>query len=351
MRTLLGSRFLASRALLMGLLAFTSVTRAQPERSDTALAESLFQQGRQLMGEGNLEQACKSLEASLALERAVGTLLNLGRCYQRQGLLARSWSMFVAAENEALASGDQDRATLARKQHARLADRVPKVILQVEGSLDDADLTLDGQALSSTTLGLEIPLDPGIHRLAAKLPDGRTVERVFSCEQRSDRTKPALSVLLRLPAAAARPSTPLSSPTSDGGARQNPDRLSAPRERRARTESPNVGAGWLMPTLLAAGGAGVALSGGLGFSAVRKADRADCDENLACSPDGLEDREDAQRLLDISYGIGIGSGVILASGLVLWWWSPHESTRSAGVSVSTGVAQATPYGIELTARF
>jgi hypothetical protein len=64
-------------------------------------AEEHFQRGRTLMNDGRWVEACGALEASNRCDRATGTLMNLGRCYEQVGDVARAcerWREALAGE-------------------------------------------------------------------------------------------------------------------------------------------------------------------------------------------------------------------------------------------------------------
>src|SRR5690242_5233362 len=87
---------------------------AQPSASDRALATELFQQGRALMAEKKLDQACPKLEESMRLDPGGGTLLNLAICHEEQGKTATAWSEYAEAIALAQRDGRPDRQKLAQ---------------------------------------------------------------------------------------------------------------------------------------------------------------------------------------------------------------------------------------------
>src|SRR5262245_24888909 len=96
--------------------------------TDTVLAEDLFRQGRELMEGGNLAEACPKLAESYRLDRALGTLINLAYCHEKQGKSATAWAEFRQAAAEARALRD-DRETFAQKHIAALEAQLPRVRL------------------------------------------------------------------------------------------------------------------------------------------------------------------------------------------------------------------------------
>src|SRR4051812_22569154 len=64
---------------------------------DQSLAETLFEEGRVLMQEGVLQQACAKFAESQRVAPACGTLLNLGVCHEKLGQTASAWTNYVDA--------------------------------------------------------------------------------------------------------------------------------------------------------------------------------------------------------------------------------------------------------------
>jgi hypothetical protein len=74
--------------LIAAVMVGLSTSRAS---AGPTAAEALFQEGRQLLEEGHVDEACLRLAESYAQEPASGTLLNLARCHQTQGKIATAW--------------------------------------------------------------------------------------------------------------------------------------------------------------------------------------------------------------------------------------------------------------------
>src|SRR5690606_30041935 len=74
-------------------------------RADKATAESLFQEGKRLMEQGQIEEACPKFQASMDAEPSVGAMLNLARCHELTGKTATAWAEYTEAANLARRAG------------------------------------------------------------------------------------------------------------------------------------------------------------------------------------------------------------------------------------------------------
>ncbi|MEO8877348.1 MAG: hypothetical protein ABI461_17265, partial [Polyangiaceae bacterium] len=93
-------------ALATVAFCFPIATSAYAQNpSDLAAAEALFEDGRKSMDANDFAAACPKLEESERLAPAVGTLLNLGICYEKSHRTASAWATFKEATSAARASG------------------------------------------------------------------------------------------------------------------------------------------------------------------------------------------------------------------------------------------------------
>ncbi len=145
-----------------------SVAEASPA------AEKLFQDGRKLLAEGKLDEACDALRASQQLEPRTGTLLNLGDCEEKRGKLATAWSVFVEARALARKANDPRAAEAERRANA-LAPKLPYLTISVAGATPGGLVVRRGEAVVPVVeLGRELPIDPGHYALEVTAPGHRT---------------------------------------------------------------------------------------------------------------------------------------------------------------------------------
>ncbi len=167
-RSLSPSRFrslVAPATLVAALIA----PRGAHAQSSSALAEKLFLEGQKLMEAGD-PAACAKFADSERLDPAVGTLINLALCHEKQGKNATAWSEFTDAAAQAQKLAQHDREGFARAHATALEKKLQKMIIEVARPAPGMEVTLDGAPLPVTVLGTEIPLDPGDHELVVSAP-------------------------------------------------------------------------------------------------------------------------------------------------------------------------------------
>ncbi len=132
-------------------------------------AQTLFDEARDLMREGNFADACPRLAESQRLEPGGGTLLNLALCWEKAGRLGRAAQTFAAAEKQAIADGREDRRSFAVEHLGLLLARAPKAII-VGDILPKGAVRVDGELVPISQLGEPRPLDPGQHTIQVSAP-------------------------------------------------------------------------------------------------------------------------------------------------------------------------------------
>ena len=106
-------RVAAPLALIVAL-ASARTSLAQTSAADKAAAQALFDEGKRLMDAGQFAQACPKFADSEKLDPGVGTLLNLGVCYEKNGQTASAWATYKEAASAAANAGEAAREKYAR---------------------------------------------------------------------------------------------------------------------------------------------------------------------------------------------------------------------------------------------
>src|SRR5690242_3541508 len=155
-------------AIVAACVLFCAAPAANAEPPQTQEADALFEEGRRLLDAGQLPEACAKLERSFQLAPRLGTMLNLGACYELRGQLAHAIAIYERAATLARQQGRADREKIALDYAAALEGRVGKLVLVIEETSPQLVTQVDGETLS-TQSGL-VPLDPGRRRLSARVP-------------------------------------------------------------------------------------------------------------------------------------------------------------------------------------
>lgn len=167
-------------AVLLVVVWPTSVQAGSP--ADRAAAEALFQEGRQYIARGELEPGCGKLAASQRRDPAIGTLLNLGDCYDRLGRSASAWTQFRAASKMARAAGDAPRAAEANRRAAVLEPKLHRIRIVVPVFQPKSlVVTRDGDVVDVPLYGSAVPVDPGEHSIEASAPGMQTWATTIRC--------------------------------------------------------------------------------------------------------------------------------------------------------------------------
>jgi hypothetical protein len=162
-----------ARALVIAVIAVAAwPAHAQ---SPSAQADLLFRQGKELMVEGKLAQACAAFDASQKLEPTPATQLNQANCRERNGQLATAWGLFLEVAQHTRAATDK----ASRQMHAtatdrttRLEPRLSTLRIDVAGDrrLPGLEVRRDGALVDPATWSQPLPLDGGSYRISARAP-------------------------------------------------------------------------------------------------------------------------------------------------------------------------------------
>jgi len=293
--------------------------RAQNTSSDSAIAQSLFDEGRKLMNEKRWPEACPRLERSYKLDAATGTLLNLAVCHEKIGKTASAWDEFRDVIAMARRENREDRVRFAQKHVDALKDRICTLTVRHAGHEAGLELKLDGIKLGPESLGLALPIDPGTHTIEAAAPDYKSFSTTV--EMRRDGQTETLDIpaLAELPKQQPLPPPPVV-------------RVVAPPPPASHGVSP-----WIaLPITGGVLGFGAMALGGIEALSEWHNRTAACgiggDPN-ACTQAGLDADANARRWALVA-DIGLGVGVAGAIGTLVVALVSRGSSKEAPAHVS-----------------
>jgi hypothetical protein len=310
--------------LAVCLGGFSVPAQAQTSSQNRAAAEALFNEAGQLFKDGKYEAACTKLAKSQELDPAVGTLLNLGRCYEKVGKTASAWLAFVEAASGAKAAGQTERAETARAGAARLEPLLPKLLIQVPDEVNVEGLTIrrNGEAVPPALWNQSSPADPGEQAIEVSAPG----KNPWSTSVKLEPAKEAsvlVPVLEAAPGEGPKPGDP--PPAAEGGSGLGTQRIIA----------------------IAVAGVGVVGIGAgavFGIGAMSDASTADegCSGSTCSSRDALAANDDALDKATLSTIFFSAGAALVAGGAVLWFTAPRRGEPQRGSAPRRGIAGVAP---------
>jgi tetratricopeptide (TPR) repeat protein len=147
-------------------------------------ADALFKQGKRLMADKRYADACAAFEQSQKLDPGIGTQLNVAKCYEDWGKLARAYKAYAAAL--ALAKETKDgRAPKIEQLIDKLDGSVPRLTVRTPKNAETRGLqvTIDGTALTAAELGQPLMVDPGPHAIEYALGSGARKSKIVPVER------------------------------------------------------------------------------------------------------------------------------------------------------------------------
>jgi hypothetical protein len=169
LRSLSSRRWVSSLALACALGAGVTPAVAQ-DAAELKKARAQFQQATEL------EQA-KNWTAALQAFREVGQVrmtpqvrFHIAVCEEGLGRLVAALGGYELA----LADADKVNPDFKGEVEAnvtKLRARIPKLVIERGAGANAASIELDGVAVGDSSVGVEVPLDPGPHAVTAKAPN------------------------------------------------------------------------------------------------------------------------------------------------------------------------------------
>jgi hypothetical protein len=309
-------------ALGAALSTLPAGTAHAQNATDSATAETLFNEGLALLEKKKIAEACPKLEASQRLDPGVGTLLYLADCYQQMGRTASAWGTFREAAYMAKDRKD-DREPVAIESARGLEPKLSYLTVEVTPPPGvTLEIKRDGKVMADAAWNTAIPVDPGSHTLEVSAPGKLPWSTTFTIGEGPRQESVVVPTLEDAPVAPA-PVAPAAP---------------APAEPVDRPLGMQKTLGW---TLLGVGSAGLISSGILALLA--RGDNndanAECrpDRIRLCNPEGVALGESAHTKATWS-GVTAGVGLAaLGAGVTLLLVAPSSTESAGGVALAARV--------------
>lgn len=308
--------------VLMASISFSVAPSAMADGTDSAAAELMFQQGRDLLRAGRIAEACPKLAESQRLDPASGTLMALALCHEAEGKLASAWAEFVDVEARSRNDNRADRAQVAHEHAEKIHPRLSTLEIRVPASvaaLPGLEVRRNGVLLGPSAWNTSLPIDGGAHVVEVTAPGKLPWKGTAQVAPES------ASALVSVPELQSAPAAKVLSSESADAARVRP---------WGTLEWTGVGVASAGVVALGVGGAFLANA-----LSKKSASEADCSGNL-CGPDGYADRSSAVTSGNVATVLGVTGGVLLAGGATLFIYGrtrhPGETAADSAVNVGVG---------------
>jgi len=321
-------RGLAICSLLLSSVA--GAANAQPAR-DPAAAEGLFRDAIKALDAGDWAAACPKFSASMELDPSPGTSINVARCHEHDGKLAKAWAEYQRAKvlNQETAGTQrkQELAIYIDKQIAVLEPRLPRLRIRVSARPEGLHVERDGQPVPAGALGEPVPVDPGTRVVTVGAPGHRTERREVAVAEGQ-----SADVTIELALEATPP--PTTNPTATVAPRRT-----TPPARSDGEEAPSSGRRTLAFGLIGAGVVGLGIGAVTGGLAIGKNsdvidDGCDAKTRTCGSQAGIDAARAGRTLATVSTVAFVAGAALGGAGVVLLLVRPGSSTVAVGPSVS-----------------
>ncbi|HEX7667271.1 MAG TPA: hypothetical protein VF407_22220, partial [Polyangiaceae bacterium] len=262
------------------------------------------------------------------LAPAVGTLLNLGICYETAHRNASAWATFKEAISAARQAGQSQREALATARakalegkFATLTIKVPAAVAKVPG----LQVKRDGDVVAAGGWGSALPLDAGSHVIEVSAPGHEMWSRTVTIGEGAEAASvdvPALAAVK----VAAKPAEKKDAVPA----------LAVSEPAKAKNDEPSGMQKTIGLLVGAAGIAGIATGSVLGVVAKNKNEEAlanHCNYTDVCDAQGISLTNSA-RTTAVASTISVGAGgVAVVTGLVLFLTAPKKKNKETAAVI------------------
>jgi hypothetical protein len=271
-------------------------------------------------------EACSKFAASQKAAPAIGTLLNLADCYEKNNQLASAWTRFREAITLAQRLGRTNREQTARERADKLEGRLIKLTIFPHAS--NIEVTLDGNPVEPSLLGTPIPIDAGKHSVHATAKK----KKPFSKEiEVSDKAKePSVDI-----------------PPLEDEPEPKEVKDTKPVDDTKVVERSSAHGYWSMQRMIGVAAAGVGIVGigiggvfGLKTSSTWTDAQSHCSPSLECDDKGVELASDAKTSGNVSTVAFIAGSLFLVGGGFLFFSASSAPLIGARSPLRVGVGPA-----------
>lgn len=304
-----------------------SASESGPSSADRATARTLAQEGYVALNAKDYSTAADRFTRALALVHAPTLLRDLARAQVGLGKLVDAQETYNTIIREGVAHDAPapwvKALADAKVELAAIPPRLPWVTITVTGPAQPR-VTIDGKPISSASIGVKRPLDPGRHEIRALATGYYTAKRNVTLNEGE-----SLDIAFELEEAP--PDAPVK--TDD--------------ETKGEVVVTFADPAWRKPAMVtsfAVGGAGLVLGAVTGIMALSKHSSLSTDCALGvCGPDHKADLDTYHTLGTLATVGFVVAGVGAAAGTVLLFVRPQPIDEDEGPKVDTARVTWSPF--------
>jgi len=352
---------------LAALIAIAGAPGHASAQSASVQAQSLFDEGRQLLTAGKIAEACAAFEASQKLDPAITTQLNLANCREQNNQLATAWGAFVEANRMARVAHDDKYARIASTRSHKLEPRLSKLTISVPASsqVPGLEVLRGTDPVNQVAWNHALPIDGGTYTITARASGRATWKTTRTIKTEADLVtieipkladaKPSDAIAAKSPdpatpdpSVAPRPVAPGSSMSPRSSTIQTsvvdtapsaPGNVaSAPPSRRSLLLPVTVGAGAIV---LGGVAVGFLLAGNSAYDRAKKS-------MVQAERDSLSHKADTRRYFAEGFGV---AALACAGGAAFLLWRREQDPGPSQTAALTPVASPQLTGVAVVGRW
>lgn len=341
------------------IIAVTSSLAGAAQAQVRPEAEALFRQGKALMQQGKIAEACDAFEASETTEHSIATVMSLADCRDRNHQYATAWALFVQADSQTRT--DASKTALNATARARAAALEPRLSYLTVSVSDDSrieglTLTRNGQRFDPMLWNRALPVDGGDYIIAGHAPGHEAWQTTVHVPRENAKVSvevPKFKEIGKL----VSPLPPPKRPPPATPQPPSPEPADAEIEETQTTPPAGMFTFRRKVALGVAGGGVISTIAGvaLGVSANTNQDDAYKRCPVATTPCAQADRANAllrtgrSRALEANVAFGIAAAATIGAG-VLWLTGGSETEQAGHAGVAPHLAPGET-GIVVIGRF
>lgn len=181
MRELNPRRWLTSLSIVCALLGSQAPAFAQ-DAAELKKARLQFQQATELERAGNWTAALQAFREVGQVRMTPQVRFHIAVCEENLGRLVAALGGYELASADADKVGPDFKGEVEEKV-TKLRARIPKLVIERGEGASAAAIELDGVAVGDSSIGVEVPLDPGPHAVTAKAPNRKPFESTVTLKE------------------------------------------------------------------------------------------------------------------------------------------------------------------------